>query len=101
MPPLQRRTIHCCTLCFESTLTCDQLRMYAQVKRNDISSELNMVNDSRKKKVVEVMSGDTPVTSFSDEGVPVGNLRSNFTVFREIMKVLISFGQVLSSFAYV
>ena len=77
------------------------MRFNAQFKRRDVAAEVDNISDSRAATAAGLIAGDTSATTLSDEGVPVGDLRSKFTVFREMMKVIISFGQVISSFANV
>ena len=63
--------------------------MDGQVKRDDVASQVDDNNDLRKETAMDALSGGA------------GRARSKFRMFREVMKVIISFGQVLSSFAHV
>ena len=69
-----------------------------QVRRSGVAADVDEIRDSRKATVIDLVSRAT--RSVASE-VESGYARSKFTSLREMTKVFISFGQVVSSFAYV
>ena len=64
----------------------------SQFRRGDLAKAGDEVDESRRTYATEMVT--------SEEAVSV-NIREGIAVLRELAKVVISFGQVLSSFAYV
>ena len=75
-----------------------------QVRRRDMVAESDMINDSRFDIAHDVLSTgkvNTEILSPSDSRGDTENFHGKVTIIREMAKVIIGFGQVLSSFQYV
>ena len=76
----------------------------SQVRRRDVVAEGDTLDDSRLETAHNVMTtGEVNPETLSASGSEgdIENLHGKVTIIREMAKVIIGFGQVLSSFQYV